>query len=105
MSTHIRIADSSYSDSFELSVWRRLLNGSVEVAQRIVLQSHAENSYATPSLIVSKDEGRPMLQELFNDLWNMGFRPAQQFPDSAGVIVAKDEHIKDLRRMVWPDSK
>lgn len=40
------------------------------------------------------------MQHLMDEMWSMGIRPTKNEP-STSLVKAKDEHIKDLRRVLF----
>ena len=71
----------------------------ISVAQPIVFQDRDDTTSfaATPPMLSfpSKCGG---LQDLMNQLWQLGFRPADI--GTAGHLAATQEHLSDMRKLV-----
>ena len=68
------------------------------VVQPLTMSSHKENEYTKPFIRLRGDEA----QGLMDTLWQSGLRPSTKEPVT-GIIEAKDEHIKDLRKVAFND--
>jgi len=53
-----------------------------------------------PTIVCRDREDGNELQNLFNSLWQMGFRPPKHDP-SGEVIQAKDQNLADLRKILF----
>ena len=54
----------------------------------------------SPGLRIGPNEA----QQLMDDLWTCGLRPTEA-AGSAGAMAATQEHLKDLRRMLFEDDR
>jgi hypothetical protein len=59
----------------------------------------ADVYHAEPALTLTPEAAR----ELLDSLLAAGIRPSTEIPDASGVVAAKDEHIRDLRRVAFKE--
>ena len=45
--------------------------------------------------------GRQTTQDLFDQLWSVGFRPSSGGVSDPGIIEAMKQHLNDMRRLVF----
>ena len=72
--------------------------GKVSACLQPVMTEIADGAEPTPTLRLHDEEA----QALMDDLWAAGIRPTEA-AGSAGAMAAVQEHLKDLRRIVFDE--
>ena len=92
--TQIRAQSDPWTGSVEILILERL--GDVtSVAKNITLEAVEEGGEIEPTMRIAPSQ----VQVLFNDLWNMGYRPADGTGNS-GHVAALETHIQDFRNIL-----
>lgn len=98
---HFRARRGEYfGPAIELMVWGKC-GERIAVADPVTLRVLTEEQEVTvnsPTLQMDRDSG----QRLMDELWNIGIRPTEG-SGSAGQMAAVQEHLKDLRALVFRD--
>jgi hypothetical protein len=66
------------------------------VAVPLVMKVVGENEVVDPAMYMKPDEG----QALIDALWDAGLRPSEG-SGSAGALLATQQHLKDMRAIVF----
>jgi hypothetical protein len=66
------------------------------IATNIEFSPYKEGTIANDSLQLTQTEA----QRLMDELWTCGLRPSEG-SGSAGAVAATQEHLKDMRRLVF----
>jgi hypothetical protein len=93
-----------WSDGIELAIGERgYQSGSersrVTHAVALTLNPIAEGDFVEPTMRLTKDEAR----ELLDALWRVGIRPSNG-EGNAGQLGATERHLADMRRLVFDAS-
>lgn len=73
-----------------------LLRGRDSVGKTVVMEERVEGEYIEPTFKLSPEA----TQRLMDGLWKEGFRPTEG-TGSAGSLKATQEHLNDMRRIVF----
>lgn len=84
------------SCSLEYAVYMRSRNRSA-FAETVMMKDAQEGDRMPPMMYLSKDS----LISLMDELWAAGIRPTEERDASPAVLKAKDEHIGDLRKIIF----
>lgn len=87
----VRLFDTPWNDKVEV----RIQKGN-SAAKTIVMEPHYPGEYVAPVVILSKGE----VQALFNQLWQMGYRP-KDGTGNGGHVEAIKYHLEDMRKLVF----
>jgi hypothetical protein len=91
--------DHLWGDTFAVRMARRMPDERWAVAEPIAFRALSEADMGVervPSFTLNKDDAQAFIDEL----WNAGFRPTEG-SGSAGAMAAVQEHLKDMRRLVF----
>jgi hypothetical protein len=95
----LRVHESPWGAGTELAYFSESKRG-VSVAKPLEFEPLSQGSFITPTLVISTEQ----TQELFNELWRIGYRPKDGTGNS-GHIEAINRHLDDMRRLVFKDKK
>ena len=82
-----------YSDSVGLAIFDDECR---HVVSNVTFSPHQKGSFVEDSLRLTHTEA----QRLMDELWTCGLRPSEG-SGSAGALAATQEHLKDMRRLVF----
>jgi hypothetical protein len=87
-----------WSDSVDLLIVERQWGESKirRVVSALTVKDVTEGDFLEPSLRLTRDAA----QQLIDNLWQCGLRPSEG-TGSAGALAATQEHLKDMRRLVF----
>ena len=71
-------------------------NGRLGLMQEPTFTDHPEYEVTRPAMTLTNTEA----QQLMDSLWDVGLRPSEG-SGSAGAMLAVQEHLKDMRRLVF----
>jgi len=96
----IHARENFASDTIGIWIMKRVLHDAHKVAMVEVLQwsEYDVTAYIPATLHIN----RTVAQGLMDELWQCGLRPTEA-RGSAGAMAAVQEHLKDLRRLVFRD--
>jgi hypothetical protein len=110
LSALVELNQGFLGDSYSLTIWRRSLDlpdGQIHVVKDITMQTMSAGSIRpadAPAMLLSK-EG---CTALMDSLWRAGIRPSTKLgmdQDTrnalTALVMSKDDHIKDLRAIVF----
>lgn len=89
--------DGPFSDGIEF-IYCDASGQKQGVGQPIVISETQQGARVTPTFSLPDDQ----VQELFNQLWSLGFRPKDGTGNS-GHIEALNHHLQDMRKLVFDD--
>lgn len=87
----IIINKNPWNKHAEIAVVDQQVNG---YARELIMQSMVPQGLVQPAFNMHSDD----LQDLFNQLWTMGYRPADG-TGNAGHVAALEAHLQDMRVM------
>lgn len=99
----LRVEQAPYfmSDDYDLGIYLRREDGRVDVIRNLVMYTLEEGEGISPTMPAGIRLTRETLQGVMNDLWLLGFRPAESLRgDYAGTERALREEITYLRGLV-----
>ena len=80
----------------ELTVISEWPNGRLDIMQEPKFTEHPDYQVTRPAMTLTNTEA----QQLMDSLWDAGLRPSEG-SGSAGAMLAVQEHLKDMRRLVF----
>ena len=89
----IAIHDGGFSGKYEIAIFSEQ-DGKPTVSVPVTMKDQSEGEMVDPLDSFTKDE----IQEFFNRLWSMGFRPKDGTGNS-GHIEALKYHLEDMREL------
>lgn len=93
-----------WSNLVEIGIGKTGLDGDRTIVTHVVrdltLSPHAEGDYTEPTLRLSPEEAR----ELMDQLWRCGVRPSSG-EGNTGQLGATQKHLEDMRRLVFEAPK
>lgn len=94
----LRVHKNPWAHDTEIAYFERR-DGAVFMAKPLEFESVGRH-VALPTFCITHEQ----TQQLFNELWNMGYRPADGTGNS-GHIAAVSYHLEDMRRLVFKEKK
>lgn len=95
---NIRAMAAPWKNGVELLIKEDLPDGRIGIVDNFTVLTYRKGEQFQPSLKIGYDEA----QVLMDDLWNAGIRPTEG-TGSAGSLKATENHLKDMRKLVFKD--
>lgn len=102
--TYVRVQNREYDCYTHINIWQKDQQGRVYHAKPIEMELTEDGSCAQSSMVIHAGDSKPFLNQLMNELWNLGIRPANGKIEES-QFSAMNEHIKDLRRIAFEPPK
>lgn len=97
METKILASNAPWYSSVEFLIKQRIPDGKWGVGTDIIFEvSEDQGKIIEPTFSLSREA----TQELMDSLWQCGFRPSEG-TGSAGQLRATQDHLADMRRLVF----
>jgi len=93
----IAIQKTIWNPHYEIAIFVQE-NGKDFIALPLTLEEYKEGVEVTQTVAFSKEE----LQEFFNELWKLGFRPNDGTGNS-GHVEAIKYHLEDMRKIAFKE--
>lgn len=106
MKLRARVKREDYYDGYSLMLWGEDVNVIYRVKPLEFEIWNDHEAVPEPTLFVSKKDirmGNNVLQELMNELWREGLRPADDV-GSVGELKSTKYHLEDMRKLVFEHS-
>lgn len=93
---HVNVGYEPRNKKF--GMWVNLYEGYTRrVAEKLTIREATEVECIEPIAQFEKET----MQELFDDLWNLGFRPSDANSDPQRVIESLNNHLNDMRFLLF----
>ena len=107
MSLEIRVQKTEWSRGYEMMIWALGKDEDDINIGELTFKKIKPGALCEPTLYITKHDlhsGPDPMQVLMDDLWNCGLRPSEG-TGSAGSLKATQEHLKDMRQLVFKDKE
>jgi hypothetical protein len=92
----IYVRDDGFEGTISIAMTVRHGRGSHSMAKMITMEEKKEGQFISPFLTLQRDT----VQNIFNQMWSLGFRPKDGTGNS-GHMDAMKNHLEDMRRLVF----